>query len=557
MSLSDYHLHSQLYTNPSAGVTIYAATHLPSSTEVVIKEQLQADLEGANLVIKEAMVQARLVHRYICRVFDCFLAPGESGRLKAIIVVEKLTGDLGGEISRRKERGEYWSEREVLVYLKMLCEACSFAQTNNVAHRDIKPPNVFLSSDGTMKLGDFGSSKANLYNQTAVSTTLQGSPFYLSPELKLGFVNSMMTGSMEVAGYDPFKSDVYSLGLTILHMALLEAPTQLMNLGELENSTREVLEGIAGWQYVQYVVGCMLAVRPEERVGFADVVQYLDGVLSPVEVQVWDYREEERAEGGIVSGEVLDSLLDSLEKDRLEEDREEQRMEETPPTATETHDFDELVKRIENLERSGSGGTESIPEKHCINCSKPILNRSWQRAVTEEYQTYRVRWDDLCSVACLRSITTELESLPATPPKATDQPPLSPVPPQSADDSAGLPKTEQSPCLHCRRNNPLSVKLQCGHGFDCDSCTARFVIQASNKKSDTNSIKCPLCEAYINLPSLVEKSGGPDAMWTSLQRIANNKVCCKCRKHAEIQTPSGKYICEYCVSQDLRKLKKK
>lgn len=51
----------------------------------------------------------------------------------------------------------------------------------NVLHRDIKPGNIFLAADGTVKLGDFGLGRT-LDPEIAFAQTLVGTPYYLSPE---------------------------------------------------------------------------------------------------------------------------------------------------------------------------------------------------------------------------------------------------------------------------------------------------------------------------------------------------------------------------------------
>ena len=57
----------------------------------------------------------------------------------------------------------------------------------SVIHRDIKTSNVFLTSNGNVKLGDFGISKI-LESTGDKATTIVGTPYYLSPEVCTGFV---------------------------------------------------------------------------------------------------------------------------------------------------------------------------------------------------------------------------------------------------------------------------------------------------------------------------------------------------------------------------------
>ncbi|KZT22157.1 Pkinase-domain-containing protein [Neolentinus lepideus HHB14362 ss-1] len=78
-----------------------------------------------------------------------------------------------------------------------------------ILHRDLKPDNVFLSESNTVKLGDFGLSKA--LPQASFANTYVGTPYYMSPEL------------MQEKAYDS-KSDIWSLGCLIYELCALKPP---------------------------------------------------------------------------------------------------------------------------------------------------------------------------------------------------------------------------------------------------------------------------------------------------------------------------------------------
>lgn len=131
-------------------------------------------------------------------MYECFLQQQNSGFL-AVLVVEQMETDLYKEIVRRAERQEYWSEREVVKFLEDLAGALAYAETQGVAHRDLKPQNLFLSAEGLVKIGDFGSAAFSL--ERSMRNTLQGSPFFLSPELKQAYLNSL-TGMANTDSYN-------------------------------------------------------------------------------------------------------------------------------------------------------------------------------------------------------------------------------------------------------------------------------------------------------------------------------------------------------------------
>ncbi|KIJ59716.1 hypothetical protein HYDPIDRAFT_162091 [Hydnomerulius pinastri MD-312] len=78
-----------------------------------------------------------------------------------------------------------------------------------ILHRDLKPDNVFLDENNSVKLGDFGLSKA--LAQTSFANTYVGTPYYMSPEL------------MQEKAYDS-KSDIWSLGCLIYELCALKPP---------------------------------------------------------------------------------------------------------------------------------------------------------------------------------------------------------------------------------------------------------------------------------------------------------------------------------------------
>lgn len=92
MSLSNYAINRQVYGNPSAGVSVWSATHLQSATPVIIKEQWQSDIEGANTAIREATIQAKLTHPGICKIHECFLSQDSASGFRVYIVIEEMQG---------------------------------------------------------------------------------------------------------------------------------------------------------------------------------------------------------------------------------------------------------------------------------------------------------------------------------------------------------------------------------------------------------------------------------------------------------------------------------
>ena len=114
-------------------------------------------------------------------------------------------------------------------YAKQILEAISFCHSNKIAHRDIKPDNIFLDHYDHIKLADFGMAKS--FDEDSKSSDKCGSLMYLSPEFFL---------YQEI---NPFKADIWALGITFFYMATGNYPfhyksreelVQLISRGEID-----------------------------------------------------------------------------------------------------------------------------------------------------------------------------------------------------------------------------------------------------------------------------------------------------------------------------------
>ena len=205
----------------------------------------------------------------VCRVYTCF-PTCEGYRLR--IVMEWLDHDLFAEIEERKGAvPAYWTEAELWTMFRTLIDTLAFAQIVGISHRDIKPQNIYMTSEGGVKVGDFGCSK-----QTSLTTaqTILGSPYFLSPELKGAFTRAMV-GQPTALDYDPYRSDVYSLGVTFTMMVLLRESIELMDVEHLGEVTAVVLGQIQS-SSIRELIGKMLEVDPRKRPDFVQMKQYVD-----------------------------------------------------------------------------------------------------------------------------------------------------------------------------------------------------------------------------------------------------------------------------------------
>jgi serine/threonine-protein kinase len=93
---------------------------------------------------------------------------------------------------------------------KQICRALAYAHNNKIIHRDIKPANIMISRERMIKIMDFGVAKL-LEDITKESTSISGTPLYMSPEQIIG------------KGVDN-QSDLYSLGITLFELVTGKTP---------------------------------------------------------------------------------------------------------------------------------------------------------------------------------------------------------------------------------------------------------------------------------------------------------------------------------------------
>ncbi|KAK3599925.1 hypothetical protein CHS0354_012567 [Potamilus streckersoni] len=169
---------------------------------------------------KEVAVLAQLKHPNIVAYRDSF---EESGSL--YIVMDYCSGgDLYGRINAQK--GQLFSEDQILDWFVQMCLAIKHIHDRKILHRDIKSQNIFLTSQETVKLGDFGIAKV-LGSTVELARTCIGTPYYLSPEI------------CENKPYNN-KSDVWSLGCVLYELTTLK---HAFEAGNMKNLVLKIIRG--------------------------------------------------------------------------------------------------------------------------------------------------------------------------------------------------------------------------------------------------------------------------------------------------------------------------
>jgi serine/threonine-protein kinase len=185
--------------------TVYAGTDLRLDRQVAVKVMAPAlahDPAFTERFVREARTAARLSHPNAVAVFDQGAEDTRAGRV-VFLVMELVAGSTLRDVLRR--RGRLRPDEAVSV-LEPVLAALAAAHRAGLVHRDVKPENVLVSADGTVKVVDFGLARAVAAPSTSTQAGMVlGTVAYVSPE--------------QVArGVSDARTDVYSAGVVLFEL---------------------------------------------------------------------------------------------------------------------------------------------------------------------------------------------------------------------------------------------------------------------------------------------------------------------------------------------------
>lgn len=167
----------------------------------VMKAEFREDTGFVQRFQKEAQAAAKLSHPNVVNVYDV----GEDRGLY-YIVMELVEGITLKNYIQKKGKLSVKEATSIAIQVSLGLEA---AHNRGIIHRDVKPQNIMISTDGKVKLSDFGIAKA--MNSNTITANVMGSVHYSSPEQVRG-------------GISDAKSDIYSLGITMYEMVTGRVP---------------------------------------------------------------------------------------------------------------------------------------------------------------------------------------------------------------------------------------------------------------------------------------------------------------------------------------------
>jgi serine/threonine protein kinase len=209
--IGDYQIVGFLGAGGMGSVYHGVHTKINRSAAIKILSNVASSSNFKERFFNEARLQSSLHHPNIATLYDF----QESGDL-LFIVMEYVDGEtLDALIGRR-----YFAVEDAVITFESICDAVAFIHSNNIVHRDIKPQNIKLASNGMVKLLDFGIAKGEISHGLTRVGGVIGTPNYLAPE--------QLSGQPATS-----QSDIWALGILFYEMLTGTEPFKGTTLSEL------------------------------------------------------------------------------------------------------------------------------------------------------------------------------------------------------------------------------------------------------------------------------------------------------------------------------------
>ena len=239
-----------------------------------MKKMITTNKKNFEEISKEYDVFAKYKHENILSILGISKKMLDESTFGIYILMEVAKTDWEKEINQRQMRNKYYTEEELINILKQLVNALSYLQKNKVSHRDVKAQNVLVFPDNKYKIADFG--EARKYGKIMDPlSTLRGTELYMSPILFHGLQNRIFD-----VNHNPYKSDVFSLGMCALFASTLRIKT-LCKIRDFSNDSKlkifimSVISQRYSLNFVQLITQ-MLQLQEVDRPDFIELEEILE-----------------------------------------------------------------------------------------------------------------------------------------------------------------------------------------------------------------------------------------------------------------------------------------
>ncbi|MEA4932457.1 MAG: Stk1 family PASTA domain-containing Ser/Thr kinase [Lawsonibacter sp.] len=222
----------------------------------ILREDLAQDAEFRRRFHDESQAVAMLSHPNIVAVYDV----SRSSELE-YIVMELIDGITLKQYMQKKGNKLNW--REALHFITQIIKALGHAHSRGIIHRDIKPHNVMVLRDGSVKVADFGIARVASGGHSTLTQEALGSVHYISPEQARG-------------SHIDARSDLYSAGVVLYEMITGRLPFEgdtpvsvaIQHINSIPLSPREIDPSIP--EALEKITMRAMAPNPDNRYFCAD-----------------------------------------------------------------------------------------------------------------------------------------------------------------------------------------------------------------------------------------------------------------------------------------------
>ena len=270
MSMEDYHLLNQI--GEGSFGRVYMARRKYTGRLVAIKmiNKLGQSQDDKDSFSREIDLLTKVNHPNIMKMLHVFETDTEF-----CVVSELGRGDLFQII----DDNQTLPEEVIRPIAAQLVSALAHLHSQRIIHRDMKPQNILIASNGSLKLCDFGFARA-LSNTTLVLTSIKGTPLYMAPEL------------VQEQAYDE-KIDIWSLGIILYELYYGKPPFFTNSIYKL---IQMIVNSSITWpdpiseQFKNFLLR-MLQKDPALRVSAKDLLQ--DPFIASVDLTKYGNRVQE------------------------------------------------------------------------------------------------------------------------------------------------------------------------------------------------------------------------------------------------------------------------
>lgn len=275
----------------------------------ILKQDLAQDAEFRRRFHDESQAVAMLSHPNIVAVYDV----SHSDDLD-YIVMELIDGITLKQYMQKKGAPLNW--REALHFITQIMRGLSHAHSRGIIHRDIKPHNIMVLRDGSVKVSDFGIARITSANQSSLTQEALGSVHYISPEQARG-------------SHIDARSDIYSAGVVLYEMTTGRLPFEgespvavaIQHINSIPLSPRDINPEIP--EALQEIIMKAMSPDPNERYLSADdMLTDLEEFRKNPNIN-FDYTPEDLKPGNEPTRPVPVGPIHAKEDPRREEPRRE------------------------------------------------------------------------------------------------------------------------------------------------------------------------------------------------------------------------------------------